>query len=38
MARDQTHGLVTNRSKCRQEDGVDAVLATPLEDLRSIAL
>ena len=38
MARDQTHGLVTNRSECRQEHGVNTVLAAPFEDLGGIAL
>ena len=32
MPRDQTHGLVANRSKRREEHGVEAVLAAPLED------
>jgi len=33
---DQTHGLVADRSECREEHGVDSILTAPLKDLRGI--
>jgi len=38
VSRDQTHGLVADGSKRHEEHGVEAVLATPFEDLGSGAL
>jgi hypothetical protein len=35
MAADQTHGLVAYRSKCREENGIEFVLAAPLKNLGS---
>jgi hypothetical protein len=38
ISRNQTHGLVADRSKRGEEYGIDAVLSTPFEDPRSGAL
>ncbi len=34
---DQTHGLVADRSECREEHGIDTILTAPLQDLRGVA-
>jgi len=33
---DQTHGLVADRSECREEHGADTILTAPLKDLRGV--
>ena len=38
MTGDQTHGLVAHRSKSGQENGIEAVFATPIENLRRVSL
>jgi hypothetical protein len=38
MPCDQTHGLVANRSKSREKNGVNAILTAPFKDLGGMVL